>query len=357
MTTDVISNISITKADKSRISEVDFTDIKFGKVFSDHMFVADYKNGEWGNLQILPYGKIEFAPSMVALHYGQALFEGMKAYKNDAGEILLFRPEENWKRMNRSAERLCMAEVPHDVFMNGLTELLRIDSNWIPTTEGSALYIRPFLFASEEFLGVKPATEYKFIIFTAPVGAYYSEPVKVKVERHFTRAAEGGVGYAKAAGNYAAALYPAMKAQQDGFHQLVWTDAKEHKYIEEAGTMNIMFVIDGVLITPSLEKKTTLAGITRDSVLTIAKDLGMEVQERPVSVDEVILAHERGQLQDAFGCGTAANIAYIKSIYCNGKEYDLIPVKDREYSTRFAYTLDDIKRGKGKDTHGWVYKV
>ncbi|MDX5421407.1 MAG: branched-chain amino acid aminotransferase [Hymenobacteraceae bacterium] len=341
---------------ESRITQLDFDNIEFGKIFSDHMLVADYKEGSWQPPQILPYGNMSLSPATSALHYGQAIFEGMKAYKDANGDILLFRPLDNFRRLNISAERMCMPELPEDIFMHGLEQLLRLDAAWVPPTEGCALYIRPFMFATDDFIGVRPSSSYRFTIFSCPVGAYYGQPLKVAIEPKFVRSAEGGAGYAKAAGNYGAALLPARKMQEQGYHQLIWTDAREHKYIEESGTMNLMFVIDGKLITPPVST-TILAGITRDSVLQLAKDLGYTVEERKVSVDEIVEAHKAGKLQEAFGTGTAATIAQIATIHYNGTDYDLPAIEDREVSNRVATALDKIKTGQAPDPHNWVYRI
>ena len=354
---DIVSNIEIEKSKGSKLPFVDFNNIQFGKQFADHMFEAEYKDGEWKNLKILPYAPIELSPACAAIHYGQSVFEGMKAYKNESGEIFLFRPEENAKRINKSAARLCMPEIPEELFMEGLRQLIKVDSDWVPAIDGCSLYIRPFLFASEELLGVRPADEYKFIIFTSPVGGYYSDEIHVKIETEYTRASEGGVGYAKAAGNYAASLYPAKLGQEQGFRQLIWTDAKEHKYIEESGTMNIMFHIGDKLITPFTDLKTTLAGITRDSVLVLAKELGIVVEERKVSVEEVITAAKDGTLKDVFGTGTAATLAQISSITHEDVKYDLPSLESRTLSNEIGQILQDLKRGNIEDTHNWIYKI
>ena len=349
-------DITIDQTEKSRINEVDFDNIPFGRVFSDHMFVVDYKNSEWSDAQIVPYKPLELSPANSAIHYGQSIFEGMKAYRNDKGEILIFRPLDNFRRLNKSAERMCMAQLPEDVFMNGLTELLRLDNKWVPSKPNTALYIRPFMFAMDDYIGIRPSDTYKFMIFTCPVGSYYSEPVRVKIETHYSRAVQGGTGAAKAAGNYAASLYPARQAQQQGYHQLVWTDAKSHEYIEESGTMNIMFVIDNTIITTPTSD-TILAGITRDSVLTLAKDWGMKVEERRVSIKEVEQALREGRLQEAFGTGTAATIANIAKIGIGDNEYILPAIDNNAFSKRVFKALDDIKTGRTEDKWGWVYKV
>jgi branched-chain amino acid aminotransferase len=349
-------DIKIIKTEKSRISEVDFSNLPFGRIFSDHMFVMDYADGEWKNPQIVPYGDLPVSPAMSAIHYGQSIFEGLKAFKNDSGEISIFRPTANAERLNKSAERMAIPELPQDVFMEALTTLIDVDKNWVSKEQGASLYIRPYIFATDTYIGIKPSDTYKFIIFTCPVGAYYSEPVKVKVETHFTRAAQGGVGAAKAAGNYAASLYPARFAQKEGYHQLVWTDSLEHKYIEESGTMNIMFVIDGALVTPELNG-TILPGITRDSVLTVARSWGMKVEERKVSVDEIEKALKENRVTEMFGAGTAATIAHIQLININGVDYTLPSIPERDFSNKVYNFLNDLKTGKVEDTFGWIYRV
>ncbi len=355
MSTDTLT-INIQPVAKSRISELDFNNIEFGKIFSDHMLVSDYKNGAWQAPEIVPYGNMSLSPATSAIHYGQSVFEGMKAYRAENGDILLFRPYDNYKRLNISGDRMCIPELPEEIFMQGLEQLLRLDAAWVPPTKGSALYIRPFTFATDDFIGVRPSSNYKFTIFSCPVGAYYNAPLRVAIETKYVRSAEGGAGYAKAAGNYGAALYPARQMQEKGYHQLIWTDHKEHKYIEESGTMNVMFVIDGVLVTPTTST-TILSGITRDSVLTLARDLGYTVEERRVSIDEIVAAHKAGKLQEAFGTGTAATIAQIATIHCNGEDLDLPEIENREISNRIADELDKIKTGQAPDTHNWVYRI
>lgn len=349
-------NIDIKQTENSRIKEVDFANIPFGKVYSDHMFVADFDGKQWTNLRIRPYEHLRLSPANSALHYGQSVFEGMKAYKNEAGEVLVFRPEANFKRLNKSAERMCIPELPQELFMNGLSELLKLDQAWVPDAPDTALYIRPFIFATDEYIGIRPSDTYKFMIFTCPVGSYYTEPVRVKIETEYSRAVEGGTGAAKAAGNYAASLYPARRAQKQGYHQLVWTDARTHEYIEESGTMNIMFLIGDTLVT-SPTGDTILAGITRNSVLTLAREWGYKVEERKVSVKEVIEAIENGTLKEAFGTGTAATIAHIALINHKGVDYTLPAIEEREFSNRVLKELDNIKTGRTEDKWDWVYKV
>ena len=351
-----LDKITIRKTEKTRIKEVDFENIPFGKVYSDHMFLADFKEGQWGNLRVIPYGHMPISPASPAIHYGQSIFEGLKAYRNDKGEALVFRPADNWKRMNISAERLCMPPIPEELFMDGMNALLGLDRDWIPSTKGSSLYIRPFMFAADEYIGIRPSDNFTFMIITCPVGAYYSTPVKVRIETHYTRAVEGGTGYAKAGGNYAGALYPAKLAQEEGYHQLIWTDGKEHKYIEESGTMNVMFVMDGTLVTPALGD-SILKGITRDSVLALARHWGMKVEERRISVKELIDGLKAGRVTEAFGAGTAATIAHIELIGHEGENHYLPPVEKREFSNKVFKALDEMKRGLSDDPFNWIYKI
>lgn len=348
-------DINITKNQESNLADFDFNNIIFGRQFSDHMFQVDYIDGEWQNARIEPYSNLQLSPATSALHYGQSIFEGMKAYKRD-GEVFLFRPEDNARRLNSSAQRMCMPELPEELFMEGLTTLLDIDQGWVPEVDGASLYIRPYMFATDEYIGVKPSDNYKFMIFTCPVGAYYSGAVNVKIETHYSRSMVGGTGYAKAAGNYAAALYPAKVAQNDGWHQLIWTDAVEHKYIEESGTMNVVFQIGDKLISPK-ESETILAGITKNSVLNIARSWGMEVEERPVEVAEVVEAMRNGTLKEAFGAGTAATIANIAKIHFEGETFELPPVENREFSKKVHQFIDRLKRGQEKDEWGYVYRL
>ncbi|WMJ75587.1 branched-chain amino acid aminotransferase [Cytophagaceae bacterium ABcell3] len=349
-------NIEIQKTSGSRLKETDFSNLEFGAVYADHMLTVDYANGEWQNPKISPFGNINMSPATSVLHYGQTVFEGLKAYKDDNGDIVIFRPLDHHKRFNRSAERLCMPEIPEDVFMDGLAELLKLDHAWIPNQKGCSLYLRPFMYASDEYIGVRPSRTYKFIIFTSPVSGYYKGSVKVLVETNFVRAAEGGIGFAKSGGNYAASLLPAKLAGEKGFHQLLWTDSKEHKYFEESGTMNVMFLIGDTLVTPPLST-SILSGITRDSVIQLAKDWGVKVEERKVSIDEVLEAHRNGTLNDAFGTGTAATITHIAMIHHNGQDYYLPDTSKRELSNKLNDTLNDMKLGQAEDKFGWIYKL
>lgn len=356
----MISNtaeISIEKIENSRIDTIDFENLNFGREFSDHMFVMDYADGKWGAPSIIPFGDMNMHPATSALHYGQSIFEGMKAYRNKKDEVFLFRPEMNIKRMNLSCDRMCMPEIPEDLFLEAIKELVSLDKEWIPNTTEGSLYIRPFMFATDEYVGIKPSDNYRFIIFTCPVGGYYSEPVKVKLETEYTRASKGGVGRAKTAGNYAASLYPAKLAQEQGYHQLLWTDGVSHEYIEESGTMNVCFMINGKLITPSEDSDTILKGITKRSVIECAKHWGIEVEERKVKVAEVIEAIENGSLTEMFGAGTAATIAQISTLGAYGKDYILPGEEHRTFSTKVGKFLNDIKNGRIDDPFGWNVKL
>jgi branched-chain amino acid aminotransferase len=347
----------VTHTKQSHLSAVDWENLPFGKIFADHMFVMEYANGEWQQGEILPFGPIDMHPAMSAIHYGQSIFEGMKAYRNQANEVVLFRPELNARRFSESAARMCMPEIPEALFLEAVKQLVALDAAWVTDKPGYALYIRPFMFATDEFVGIKPSDTYKFVIINSPVGAYYAEPVRVKIEEHYTRAAVGGVGRAKAAGNYGASLYPAKLAQQQGFHQLVWTDAKTHTFIEESGTMNIVFVIDDKIITPTEEADTILRGTTKKTVLELARHWGIPVEERPVTVAEIIDAAKSGKLQDAFGAGTAATIAPIALIGYRDEKIALPALETRTISLRIKAHLDGVKSGAIEDTMHWVQKV
>ncbi len=350
-------NIEVTETKHSRIGEVNPENMPFGKYFSDHMFIADYRDGEWTDLRIVPYGSLSMSPAISALHYGQSIFEGMKAHKSGRGEVLLFRPLENFRRFNSSAERMCMPAVPEKIFMDALIQLVRLDSKWVFPNDGCSLYIRPVMFATDEFIGVRESSTYRLIIFTCPVGFYYKEPVKVLIETKYARAFEGGIGFTKAAANYGISLYPTRLAREKGYHQIIWTDAKEHKYIEESGVMNVMFVINNTLITPSLAGKTILPGKTRDTIIAIAKDWNMKVEERKISVSEIMEALQQQKLQEAFGAGTAATVAPIAVIGYNGKDYILPPATENSFSQRVAKHLTRVRKGEEADIHNWVFKV
>ncbi|RYE05250.1 MAG: branched-chain amino acid aminotransferase [Sphingobacteriaceae bacterium] len=356
MTTTDTLDIKISKTATSRLAETDYSNLVFGQTFSDHMLVADYKDGQWQNFEILPYGEIKLSPAISSLHYGQSFFEGLKAYKLQNGQISIFRPNKNAERFNKSAERLCMPQLPEDLFIQSIAALVEVDQQWIPEQENHALYIRPFMFATEAALGVHPSSTYKFCVLTGPVGPYFSKYLKVKVETEYSRASDGGFGFAKAAGNYAGSLLPAKKAAEEGFDQLIWTDSREHAYVEELGAANIILVLDGKLVTPST-RDTILKGVTRDSILEIARSWNMPVEERRVAVTEVLDGIKSGKLTEAFGVGTAATITPIAEIGFKGEIYTLPDPAKAEIAAKLRRTLDDLKYGRSEDVNGWNYIV
>ena len=348
--------MEITKTIHSKIEQTDFDNLSFGKCFSDHMFSISFKNNEWQKPEILPYGPLSLNPGTHVFHYGQAIFEGMKAYKNEQGETLLFRPQENIKRLNSSADRLCMPRIDEAIFMQGLTKLLEIDRDWIPQSDSMSLYIRPFMIADSEFIRATPANEFKFMIITSPTSTYYAGKTNLKIEQKYARSVVGGTGFAKAAGNYAAAFAPTKKVQNEGFTQILWTDALSHEYIEECGTMNIMFRVDDKIITPKLSE-SILGGITRDSIITIAKQKGIEVEERRISVSEIIEHYNNRRLKEAFGVGTAVTLNPIDSITFNDTLVNIEEINENSYATVLRSELLGIQYGKIEDVNGWIFKV
>lgn len=352
--TTMTTPFAIKKIAKSRITEVDFNNIEFGKHISDHMLMVDYVGGKWQEPTIIPFGDIMMSPAMLSIHYGQSVFEGMKAFKNKKGEICIFRPHKHSERLNKSLARMCMPEIPEDFFIQCLHALVDIDQAWIPTSEGASLYLRPVVFAFEPRLGVKIAEHFKFFILTSPAGAYFSKPTRLKVEETFVRAAEGGTGFAKCAGNYGGAFYPTQVARQEGFDQVLWTDAKEHKYIDEAGVMNVMFVVNGKLITPKLTS-ALLDGVTRDSIIKLAPSLGMSVEQRKVSVAEIEEAFRNGTITEAFGAGTAAVVSSIATINIHGQDYNLPTITPDSFQLRVKEKLNNVRLGIEPDVYGWNY--
>ena len=349
-------DILIQRTERSKLQELSFDNLPFGKYFSDHMLEADCENGEWKNVEIKPYQPLLLNPSVAALHYGQAIFEGIKAYKNDNGDAFIFRPYENYKRFNISAERMQMPQVPAEIFVEGMKKLVALDKNWIPTKEDHSLYIRPFMFSSDEVIGVRPSDNYKFLIILSPTGPYYNAPMRIYVEEKYVRAVAGGVGFAKAAGNYGAAMYATAQAKRKGYDQVLWTDAFEHKYLQEVGTMNVFFIIGNTAVTPSLEEGTILAGVTRDSAMTVLKDMGFEVIEKKISIEDLMDAHRAGILYEVFGTGTAATISLIKEF--RYKDYVMHFDTDKwKTAPELKQRLNDIREGRAADTHGWMYHV
>jgi branched-chain amino acid aminotransferase len=350
------ADINITKVERSKLNDINLENIPFGKYFTDHMLEVDYEDGEWKTPEIKPYQPLLLSPSVAALHYGQAIFEGIKAYKNADGEAYIFRPQDNFKRFNISAERMQMPQVPEEIFMEGMRMLIELDKNWIPQMEDHSLYIRPFMFSSDEMIGVKPSDKYKFMILLSPTGPYYSTPMRIYVEEKYVRAVPGGVGYAKAAGNYGGAMYATAQAKLKGYDQVLWTDAYEHKYVQECGTMNVFFIIGNTAITPNLDEGTILAGVTRDSTMVLLKEMGFNVEERALSIDDIIDAHKAGILYEVFGTGTAATISFIKEL--RYKDY-VMQFNTDEWKTAPALKakLNAIRYGQEADTHEWMYKI
>jgi len=347
--------IPVTKVQKSRLNDLDLTNMAFGKNFTDHMLEADYINGEWQNVEIKPYQPLTISPSNAAIHYGQSIFEGIKAYKNEAGEGVIFRPYDNYLRFNTSAERMMMPPVPEEIFMEGMKQLLAIESDWIPNKPEHALYIRPFMFAADEVIGVKPSESYKFMIILSPTGPYYSAPMRIFVEEQFIRAVPGGVGFAKCAGNYGASMFPTAEAKKLGYDQVLWMDAIEHKYVQEIGTMNVFFVIGNKAITPNLDG-AILAGVTRDSVITLLKEIGLTVEERPLSIDEITEAYKNGELKEAFGTGTAATISMIKELRYKD-EVMHFDTHSWKACPEVKRRMDAIKYGVEEDRFDWLVKI
>lgn len=348
-------DFKITKVKNSKLPSLDVNNLPFGKYFTDHMLETNYENGEWGTVEIKPYQPISIEPSCAAIHYGQSIFEGIKAYKNEQGEAFIFRPEDNFKRFNISAERMQMPPVPEEIFMEGMKQLVKLDEDWIPNQPDHSLYIRPFMFSTDEAIGVKPGLKYKFMIILSPTGPYYSAPMRIYVEEKYVRAVPGGVGFAKNAGNYGAAMHPTAEAKKKGYDQVLWMDAFEHKYVQECGTMNVFFIIGDKAITPPTGD-TILAGVTRASVIQLIEDMGMKVEERPLSIDEIIEAYKNGQLREAFGTGTAATISMIKEL----RYQDFVMTFETEkwkIAPEVGRTMNAIKEGKAEDKYGWMVKL
>lgn len=351
----LINNIEVTKTEHSKINEVDFDNLKFGHVFSDHMLECDYKDGKWHAPKVVPYAPITLDPSAKIFHYGQSVFEGMKAYKDEDDNVLLFRPLDNFKRLNISSKRLAIPELPEEYFMEGLKTLLKVDSDWIPKKDGSSLYIRPFVFATGKGFHASPADEYKFIICTAPSGSYFAGKVKVLIEEKYSRSANGGVGFAKAGGNYAGQFYPTQLAIEKGYQQVIWTDDNTHEYIEEAGAMNIFVRINDTLITGPTSDRI-LDGITRKSIIELAKSENIPVEVRKITVSEVVEAAKNGALKEMFGAGTAAVISPIAGFGYKNEDFDL-PELENTYASFLKKRITDIQTNKSEDPFGWRYTV
>lgn len=355
MSTSQNQQIQITKAATTKINDVDFDNLTFGSVFTDHLFECDYINGDWQTPVIKPYAPFLLDPSARVFHYGQAIFEGMKAYKDDANAVWLFRPDENFKRFNNSATRMAMPSVPENVFMNGLNELLKLEEAWVKKGNGSSLYIRPFMIATGTGVMANPSDNYKFMILLSPAKAYYAGEVKVLIAEHFSRAANGGIGAAKAAGNYAAQFYPTNLANKEGFQQVIWTDDTTHTKLEEAGTMNVFFRIKDTLFTAPTSERI-LDGITRKSLIELAASEGINVEVRPVLVAELVAAAKEGTLKEIFGAGTAAVISPISGFSYQDVYYEL-PKSEDTYASHLKEKLTNIQNKLTEDTFGWTVKV
>jgi len=355
MSTAQTSKIEIRKATSSKISAVDFENLSFGSVFTDHLFECDFKDGQWQNPVIKPYAPILMDPSSKVFHYGQAIFEGMKAYKDENNDVWLFRPDENYKRFNSSAVRMAMPEVPESIFMDGLNELLKVDQEWIQKGNGSSMYIRPFMIATGAGVVANPSDEYKFMILLSPAQSYYAGEVKVIIAEHYSRAANGGIGAAKAAGNYAAQFYPTNLANKEGFQQVIWTDDATHTKLEEAGTMNVFFRINDTLLTAPTSERI-LDGITRKSLIEMAEKEGLNVDVRPVIVSELVEAAKNGSLKEIFGAGTAAVISVIKGFSYQDVYYEMTPIEN-SYASLLKEKLTSLQNKLSEDTFGWTVKV
>lgn len=355
MNTSAAEKIDIQKVEFSRIGQVDFNNLTFGSTFSDHMFECDYKDGVWQNPTIKPYGPLTISPAAKVFHYGQAVFEGMKAFKDEAGKVWLFRPEQNFLRINKSSVRMAIPEFPRDIFFEALTTLVKIDKDWVKPGQGNSLYIRPFVIATQVGVGASPSTEYKFMILMSPAQAYYLGDVKVVIADHYSRSANGGVGAAKAAGNYGAQFFPTNLAREKGFQQVIWTDASNHQYLEEAGTMNVFFRVNDTLLTAPISDRI-LDGVTRKSVIALAKQDNITVEERPVLVSEIVEAAENGSLKEIFGAGTAAVISPVSAFSYKERTFDLEKQEDG-FAVRFKKELTDIQYNLSEDPFGWRYEV
>ena len=349
-------DINIIKAESSKLQNLDLDHLAFGHYFSDHMLEADYEDGEWKNIEIKPYQPLLLSPSVAALHYGQAIFEGVKAFKDRNNKAFIFRPQDNYRRFNISAERMKMPLIPSDIFLEGMRQLVALDKSWIPEREDHALYIRPFMFSSDEIIGVRPSDNYKFLIILSPSGPYYTAPMRIYVEEHYVRAVPGGIGFAKAAGNYAGAMLPTAEAKRKGYDQVLWTDGFEHKYVQEIGTMNVIFIIGDKAITPDLEMGTILDGVTRASSITLLKEMGYKVEERPLTIDEIIDSYKAGLLHEVFGTGTAATISFIKEL--RYKDFVMhFEVDKWKVAPTIKKWLTDIREGRREDKYGWMWEV
>ncbi|MDR1876526.1 MAG: branched-chain amino acid aminotransferase [Flavobacteriaceae bacterium] len=349
--------MKIDKIQHSKLDTVDPNNSAFGVNISDHMLICEYKDGEWGEPVIMPYGGLNYSPALMSIHYGQAIFEGMKAYKDKNHDVFLFRPERNFERFNKSAERMAMPQISREIFLEGLYALIDLDRDWIPTKQGTSLYIRPTMYASEEMFSARISNKYTFAIMTSPANSYYDKPLKIKIEDYYTRAVDGGVGFTKCAGNYGASFYPTLLANKAGFDQVIWTDSKEHKYFEESGTMNVMVRIGDILYTPPTST-TILSGVTRNSLISVAKHHNIDVREERISVDDVVRAYKEGTLKEIFGCGTAVVINRYSHVGYKDTIMELPQLTDEEsYAAFLKKQLVGIQTNQLEDPFGWRLKI
>lgn len=349
-------NFKVTKTQNSRINTIDWNNLSFGKYLSDHMYISDYANGAWNEGEIMPYGPMPVDPAMCTLHYGQTIFEGLKAFRSAGGGVNLFRPDKNAARLNYSGSKVCIPPFDKDVFIEALKALTLVDEQWIPKQRGHSLYFRPVVYGSGNFLGVHASDTYRHIIMTSPVASYYAEgmnPVKILVSSDHVRAVRGGLGSAKTAANYAASLLAGTEARAAGYSQVLWLDGVNRSFVDEVGAMNIMFVINDEIITPSLDQGSILAGVTRDTVLTLARDWGMKVSERQISVDELLEAHSNGKLQEVFGTGTAAVISPVGTLTYKEKDMIINDMKIGPVAQKMYDTITGIQYGEIEDKYGW----
>jgi branched-chain amino acid aminotransferase len=349
-------DIRITKTKHSRIHETDFDNLPFGRYFSDHMLEVDFVDGNWETVYIKPYQPLLLEPSLAALHYGQTIFEGIKAYRNADDNAFIFRPYDNLRRFNLSAQRMQMPVIPEEIFIEGMRLLIELDKHWIPAKQDFSLYIRPLMFATDTTIGAKPSETFKFVILCSPTGPYYVNPMRIYVEQKYSRAAPGGVGFAKNGGNYGASMYPTTLAKKQGYDQVLWTDCVEHKWLQEVGTMNVFFLIGNKALTPPLDEGTILDGVTRSTVMTILSEMGLGIEERKINIDEITEAYKHNELREVFGTGTAATIAPIKEL----KYRDLIMHFDTNSwvtAPQIKKILEEIREGKREDKHNWLFKI
>jgi branched-chain amino acid aminotransferase len=353
-------NIKITKTEKTRFNDINWENLGFGQYFSDHMYLSEYKDGKWNDGEILPYGPLQIEPACCALHYGQSIFEGLKAYRRVDGHINLFRPDRNARRLNHSASRVVIPPFDENLFIEAIKLLVKIDNKFVPSKKGTSLYIRPLVFGDSNFLGVHASKTYKHVIMTSPVASYYPEglaPVKILVDKDNVRAVRGGLGTAKTAGNYAASLFGSEAAKKQGYSQVLWLDAISRHFVDEVGAMNIMFIIDGELITPPIGSGSILEGVTRDTVIRLAQEFGIPVRERPITVEEVFHSHHEGLLQEVFGTGTAAVISPVGHLFYDGKSIIINNNEIGPIARKFYDTITGIQYGEIEDRYGWTLKI